>query len=196
MIFRKIFSLCLAALLLFSVAASLAEATAAPEATQEAYTNPFVLMEIKDINGDPFDVSIFSGKPFMLNVWASWCGPCVQEMPDLDALSKEYGDKINILGLMGDAVTIDDKGELVLNQGEIDDARALYEKLGISYPSLIPNALMMGLMYQIQMQYFPTTLFFNGEGYLVDMQVGSKSKDDWAQAIDQVLATMQEETAK
>lgn len=196
MIFRKIFSLCLAVLLLFSVAASLAEATAAPAATQEAYTNPFVLMEIKDINGDPFDVSIFSGKPFMLNVWASWCGPCVQEMPDLDALSKEYGDKINILGLMGDAVTIDDKGELVLNQGEIDDARALYEKLGISYPSLIPNALMMGLMYQIQMQYFPTTLFFNGEGYLVDMQVGSKSKDDWAQAIDQVLATMQEETAK
>lgn len=196
MIFRKIFSLCLAVLLLFSVAANLAEATAAPAATQEAYTNPFVLMEIKDINGDPFDVSVFSGKPFMFNVWASWCGPCVQEMPDLDALSKEYGDKINILGLMGDAVTIDDKGELVLNQGEIDDARALYEKLGISYPSLIPNALMMGLMYQIQMQYFPTTLFFNGEGYLVDMQVGSKSKDDWAQAIDQVLATMQEETAK
>jgi thiol-disulfide isomerase/thioredoxin len=194
--FRKIFSLCLAAMLILSVPASLAEATAAPEATQEAYENPFLLMEIKDINGEPFDVSIFSGKPFMINVWASWCGPCVSEMPDLDTLSKEYGDRITMLGLMRDAVAADTKGELMLNQSEIDDARVLYEKLGISYPSLIPNALMMSLMYQVQMQYFPSTLFFNGEGYLVDMQVGSKSKEDWALAIDKVLAGIQEEKAK
>ena len=193
---RKIFSLCLAALLMFSVAASLAEATAAPEATQEVYENPFTNMEIQDINGQPFDVSIFSGKPFMLNVWASWCGPCVQEMPDLDALSKEYGDRINIIGLMGDAVTVGSKGELVLNQAEIDGSKALYEKLGISYPSLIPNEFMITLMQQIPIQYFPTTLFFNGEGYLVDMQVGSKSKEDWALAIDTVLAAIQEEKAK
>ena len=196
MTFRKILSLCLAALLVFSVPAGLAEATAAPDATQEVYENPFATMEIKDINGEPFDVSIFSGKPFMINVWASWCGPCVSEMPDLDALSKEYGDRITMLGLMGDAVSVDTKGELFLNQSEVDDARALYEKLGISYPSLIPNALMMGLMGQIQMQYFPTTLFFNGEGYLVDMQVGSKGKEDWAQAIDQVLAAIQEAKAE
>ncbi len=191
MIFRKILSFCLAALLVLGVSAALAEATAAPEATQEAYANPFVLMEIKDISGDPFDVSVFSGKPFMLNVWASWCGPCVSEMPDLDALSKEYADRISIIGLMGDAVMPGSDGKLAINQDELDGARALYEKLAISYPSLIPNEFMISLMQQIPVQYFPTTIFFNGEGYPVTMQVGSMGKEDWVKVIDQVLADIQ-----
>lgn len=194
--FRKALSLSLAALLLLGVCSGLAEATTAPETAQEAYENPFATMEINDMNGEPFDVSVFSGKPFMINVWASWCGPCVTEMPDLDALSKEYGDRITMLGLMGDAVVVDTQGELMLNQSEINDSRALYERLGISYPSLIPNALMMSLMYQIQMQYFPTTLFFDGGGHLVGMEVGSKSKEDWAKAIDAVLVKIQEEKAE
>ncbi|MHC1786825.1 MAG: TlpA family protein disulfide reductase [Christensenellales bacterium] len=178
-------ALLLAALLALGTLSALGETTAEPAG------NPFAAMTITDLQGEPFDVSIFQGKPFMLNIWASWCPPCVAEMPDLDLLSKVYADRLTIVGLLGDAASLQPDGSVMIDQGELDGASAFYRQAGISYPSLIPNALMLGLMYQIQMQYFPTTLFFDGEGGLVDMQVGGRAKEEWIQVIDEVLSRLE-----
>ncbi|HVP55142.1 MAG TPA: TlpA disulfide reductase family protein [Candidatus Eisenbacteria bacterium] len=45
----------------------------------------------------------FRGKPVLLNFWASWCGPCVEEMPSLVQLQKIMGDKVTILAVSEDA---------------------------------------------------------------------------------------------
>ena len=200
MTLKKSLFLFLAMMLLLSVPMALAETTteaavetteASPEADATGapqMVNPFPTTQILDMNEQPFDSSVFGEKPFMINIWASWCGPCVHEMPALNELSAEYGDRLTIVGLLGDAATVTEDGKIELKQDELDGARKLYEELGINYPSLIPNELMMVLMYQIQMQYFPTTLFFAADGTPLRMEVGGKDKEGWKAVIDEVLA--------
>jgi cytochrome c-type biogenesis protein len=199
-------SLLLALMMLLSLTAlpvlSLAEVTSASvteaaDATQEKkQLNPFVAMEILDIHEHPFDTSIFNGKPFMLNIWGAWCPPCVREMPDLSELYDIYKDRITIVGLAGTAVTgFNEDGTGQYNQKELQDVRDLYESKQIRHPSLLPNPLMAVLMNQINMQSWPTTVFVNGEGVLVNMVVGSKTRDQWITIIDQVLAAMEADKA-
>ncbi len=208
-------SLLLALLMLLSLAAvpalSLAEATTAPatetaegtEATEATEAveekeriNPFVEMEILDIHEQPFDTSIFDGKPFMLNIWGAWCPPCVQEMPDLSELYDVYKDRITIVGLAGTAVNgFNEDGSSKYDEKELSDVRALYESKQIKHPSMLPNPLMAVLMSQINMQSWPTTVFVTGDGVLVNMVIGAKTKDQWIAIIDQMLAAMEADKA-
>lgn len=188
MSYRRMLALMLSALLALAPLNVLGEA-AEPQAEQTP--NPFLGMEIKDLSGEPFDVSVFDGKPFMLNIWATRCPPCMAELPDLSELAVEYADRITIVGLLIESVVYDVKGEARLQQGEIDAARAVYEELGISYPSLIPNDLMMSLVQYVGVQAIPTTVFVAGDGALVDVQVGGRDKAHWIPVIDAALQKME-----
>ena len=50
-------------------------------------------------NGKSFTLSENKGKVVLINFWATWCGPCVEEMPGIEKLQKEYGDKIEIVSV-------------------------------------------------------------------------------------------------
>jgi thiol-disulfide isomerase/thioredoxin len=52
---------------------------------------------LTDPAGKALNTGALSGKPVLLNLWATWCAPCVEEMPTLDALAGEYGDKLRVL---------------------------------------------------------------------------------------------------
>jgi len=52
---------------------------------------------VYDVQGNPYSLSEFRGKPVVLNFWASWCGPCKREMPELQAAYEAYGDQIHFL---------------------------------------------------------------------------------------------------
>lgn len=56
----------------------------------------------RSFGGEKFDLSSLHGKVVVLNFWASWCEPCRSEMPLLEALSRDYGDRIVVLGLSAD----------------------------------------------------------------------------------------------
>ena len=56
-----------------------------------------------DINGAPVDSSIFSEKKLtVVNVWGTFCGPCIEEMPELADWAREMGDDIQLIGIVGD----------------------------------------------------------------------------------------------
>jgi len=55
--------------------------------------------ELKDINGNPFKLSDYSGKVIILNFFATWCPPCRMEMPDFNELSGKYPDALKIVGV-------------------------------------------------------------------------------------------------
>ncbi len=56
--------------------------------------------EFKDINGAPLKLSDYTGKVLVINMWATWCGPCRIETPELVALSKEYKERgVELVGL-------------------------------------------------------------------------------------------------
>ena len=123
------------------------------------------------LDGSAVDESIFEGKSLvMLNFWEPWCGPCVNEMPDLQRISEEYAEKGFLI--VGVYSTDSGTGEIV-------------ESLGISYP-IIKNCEAFD---QFVTGYVPTTAFLDGEGNVLgELLVGGRSYDDWKEIIDAYLA--------
>jgi len=57
---------------------------------------------VADASGATLNLAEASGKPMLLNLWATWCAPCVVEMPMLDALAGEMGDRLNVVTVSED----------------------------------------------------------------------------------------------
>src|SRR5205085_9293166 len=55
--------------------------------------------ELKSANGKPIKLGDYSGKVMLVNLWATWCGPCRTETPELVKLHKEYQDRVEMIGL-------------------------------------------------------------------------------------------------
>jgi thiol-disulfide isomerase/thioredoxin len=72
-----------------------ASATSAHPAVTNLYAQT-----LNDLSGKPQALAQWKGKPLLVNFWATWCGPCVQEMPELSALAnEEAGKRFNVIGL-------------------------------------------------------------------------------------------------
>ncbi|HKL51620.1 MAG TPA: TlpA disulfide reductase family protein [Wenzhouxiangellaceae bacterium] len=74
------------------------------------------------VGGELWRASDFDGRPTLVNFWATWCAPCVREMPLLQGLADRYPDQLNVVG-----IAIDEPGKV----GEF------VERLDIDYPILI-----------------------------------------------------------
>src|SRR5215813_1206781 len=82
--------------------------------------DPAPALEIKDLNGKPILLEEEKGKIVLLNFWATWCGPCRAEIPDLIELQKKYKDQLDIIALSTDE---DDAAEV----------KRFAQKAGINY---------------------------------------------------------------
>ncbi len=157
------------------------------ETTQSADTaQPGILsvFTAQDLQGNGVNQEILAGEKLtMVNVWAAFCGPCINEMPDLGALAQEYADKgVQIVGLLSDANASD--GSVSASQVEL--AQEIVDATGENYLHIIPGTDMMGLLYQTNS--VPTTFVVDETGKQVGTAyVGSRDKDAWAAIIDQML---------
>jgi thiol-disulfide isomerase/thioredoxin len=134
--------------------------------------DPFYGLSFPDLQGKTVQLDTYLGKTLVANFWATWCAPCVKEMPDLDALHKKYPD-IQIVGLAIDtAANVEKFGEkvqvsyplLIAGHGGIQHMRALGNKNG-------------GL---------PFTVVFDGKGRPAKTILGQVD----AHELDQLLAGM------
>lgn len=134
-----------------------------------------------DLYGNTVTQEIFAQSDLtVVNVWATYCGPCINEMPYLGELAEEYdSSKVQIVGIPTD----------VYNQEYLDYALSLVHETGADYTHL----LMSEELYNwglTEIQYVPTTFFVNSEGEILDSVVGSMSKEDWKALIDEKLASL------
>lgn len=134
-----------------------------------------------DLYGNTVTQEIFAQSDLtVVNVWATYCGPCINEMPYLGELAEEYdSSKVQIVGIPTD----------VYNQEYLDYALSLVNETGADYTHL----LMSEELYNwglTEIQYVPTTFFVNSEGEIIDTVVGSMSKEDWKTLIDEKLASL------
>jgi thiol-disulfide isomerase/thioredoxin len=109
------------------------------------------------LDGKPLGLAALQGKVIFLNFWATWCGPCRAEVPDLIALQDRYKDRLQIIGLNVDD---DDPAEI----------QKYVEETGINYPVAMTSN-------DIRIQYggipaLPTSFVLDTEGRVVQKHVG------------------------
>lgn len=92
-------------------------------------------------NGAKTSLADFRGKPVLLNLWATWCAPCVKEMPTLDALSETLGDSVTVLVLAEDSAAKVDpffqKAGFKRLQPYIDENSQMSLTMGLNLPTTI-----------------------------------------------------------
>ena len=141
----------------------------------------------EDLDGNTVDPSILEGYPInMINVWATFCGPCINEMPDLGVLAEEYKEKgVQILGIVSDVRAADGSYDEEL----LDLARDIVEATGANYPHLLPSDDLIEAKLQ-NIQAVPTTFFVNDKGETIGSAyvVGAQSADQWREILDELLA--------
>ncbi len=123
----------------------------------------------------------------MLNIWASWCGPCISELPELQQLSETYADKdVQVVGVLQDGV--DEAG--LPNEGMLEEIGQALVDMGITYRMILPDETLQD-DFIAQMQYFPTTFFIDSNGEVVRMEVGAKDANEWGKIIDEILEDLE-----
>lgn len=159
--------------------------TAAPEAGADAFVIP---NGTTDLDENPVSGDIFSRNTLtMVNIWGSFCGPCISEMPLLQSLHTDYAAQgFAIVGLLGDAV--DGNGNR--DADTIDLGKSILASSGVTYTNIAMSAeLLYELEKHFPLEYYPTTIFVDSLGNIVgETIIGAVSEDEYRMQIEAALA--------
>ena len=144
-------------LLCFSPSLTSAQQEAQPTIRFVRNPDPAPDFKLETLDGKTLTLAAYKGKVILLNFWATWCGPCRAEIPDLIALQNKYKDRLQILGLV-----VDDDDE--------DAIKTFVSEFGINYPVAIATN-------ELRLQYggisaLPTSFVLDGEGRIVQKHEG------------------------
>lgn len=176
---KRFMALVLAALMLTTAVGAFAAASDAA-APMDSVVGAF---STQDLEGNSVDTSVFAAsKLTLVNVWATYCPPCIDEIPDLAKLDKEIED-FQVLGILIDAGVKD-----APDQANLDLGKQILSDSGVEYASVLPDEVLID-SFLTSVYAVPTSLFVDAKGQKVgDEIVGSMSYDDWKATIEQKLA--------
>ncbi len=138
-----------------------------------------------DIDGNVVTQDIFKDFDLtMINIWGTYCSPCIREMPDLGEIHDEYKDrKVNVVGIVIDVQNNDGS----LSKSKVDIAYQIIEKTGADYLHIVPSNELINAKLK-NVYSVPTTIFVDKNGNFVGKEyVGSKSKSEWTKVINDTL---------
>ncbi len=119
------------------------------------------VLELANLDGGRMELpSAHAGRPQLINLWASWCGPCIEEMPELDRFARQQGtDGVQVVG-----IALDDA----------DAVQAFLKKVPVGYPILIDAAgpADAGVQLGNVKGVLPFTVLVDAEGRLVKQKIG------------------------
>lgn len=143
----------------------------------------------KDLGGSKVTNAVFAkNRVTMVNVWATYCGPCISEMPDLGKLGAAYkGKRFAIVGIPMDIT--DNDGNVA--EDKKSKCQSIVKQTGANYTHVIPTGKMLG-GFLAGVSAVPTTIFVGSDGRQIgEAYVGSRSREDWQKIIDGILADAQ-----
>ena len=128
----------------------------AMEETEEPQAEPAPDFELQALTGEMVSLSDFNGKPILINFWATWCPPCIQEMPLLQEISDIYAEELVVLAVNG--------GD------SMEQIRAFAEAYEYSLMFLADPENALSLEYSVR--GFPTSFFIDAEGLVQGTYIG------------------------
>lgn len=151
------------------------------ESEQQLTPAPLADFELTDQFGNTHTLSDYKGKVIFLNFWATWCGPCRNEMPDIQKLYEEYSAQgedaeVVILGIAGPGIG---------QEGSAEEIADFMEENGYTYPVLMDAGGEMFTRYGISA--FPTTFMIDKDGNVYGYVPGQMTENIMRSIIDQTL---------
>jgi thiol-disulfide isomerase/thioredoxin len=122
---------------------------------------PIAAMALADMHGRTVPVpTAYAGRPLLINLWASWCGPCVSEMPELQRFSRQQGDNgVQVVG-----IALDDPAAVA----------AFVQRVGVTYPVLLdtPGPNDAGVRLGNPAGVLPYTVLVSRRGVRLKQRIG------------------------
>jgi cytochrome c biogenesis protein CcmG, thiol:disulfide interchange protein DsbE len=127
-------------------------------------------VELVTLDGLTFSLHGLRGTPVVVNFWATWCGPCIREMPALQAAAERYAGRVVIAGV---------------DQGENPEVVANFIKeMGVTFPIPMDADFAVGDRYNVK--GLPTTFFVDEYGYIRHLWVGEMNAIVLAEGIAKI----------
>jgi thiol-disulfide isomerase/thioredoxin len=117
--------------------------------------------ELQTLRGESLHRRDLEGKLLLMNFWATWCAPCVIEMPIFQRLYEKYGNKLNVVAINADE--------------PIDVVSGFVEEHELTYPILMDPGGEVQELYR--MRGYPTSYFIDAEGVIRVVHIGSLSEE-------------------
>ncbi len=134
---------------------------------------PVPAWSLKDLNGEPVGSEQLKGKVVVLDFWATWCPPCIKEIPGYTELAQKYGpDGLVIVGVS-------------LDQAGPDAVKTFRERFKVNYPLAMGDETIVAAFGGIEA--IPTTFLIDREGRIRDRKVGLEPTDSYEKKIQSLL---------
>ena len=124
------------------------------------FTNIASAQHVRDLNNNVIDFKDLQGKWVLINFWASWCEPCVNEIAEFNKLYAKHSNKVEIFAVNFDALNPTEQKEVV-------------KKYNIKYPALLQSSVENLKLGNVQV--IPMTFIFNPQGRLTTKLYGGQS---------------------
>ncbi len=150
--------------------------TAKPETSNfPAMPNEILQAEMKTLDGITFKLGDLKGKVLLVNLWATWCAPCVKEMPEIQKLNDEFKDK----GFEAVGVTF-------INEDNSDkQVRDFLKEKKFTYTQVLSNEKTWDAMLELsKAPGIPVNFVINKDGKIIETLVGGKSYEAFKVAIE------------
>lgn len=134
---------------------------------------------LTDQNGETHTLSDYRGKIVFLNFWATWCGPCRNEMPDIQALYEDWD--LN----EGEVVILSIAGPNQGREGSVDHIKSFLSENGYTYPVLMDES--GDAFGQYGISSFPTTFMINKDGDVFGLVRGAVSREFMDSMVSQTM---------